>query len=177
MEHRRTASPHDGTRAGRPRGSLLSRDLLIPRALLGKFLMRMIAIVLGCAALAACSSVEVANEPIPPPDMSKVMPALRSFATQVHLAEPLEFSGPLEAPRNYFQRWMLCIRSAATPRKTYALLFKKDEIETSHLSAVMDPCDSQTYGPLPPGAAAPAVSAAPPTEAPQHHRHRKLTVN
>jgi hypothetical protein len=91
--------------------------------------MRMIAIVLGCAALAACSSVEVASEPIPPPDMSKVMPAVRSFATQVHLAEPLEFSGPLEAPRNYFQRWMLCIRSAATPRKTYALFSKKKKLK------------------------------------------------
>ena len=35
---------------------------------LGKFLMQVIAIVLGCAVLAACSSVEVASESIPPPD-------------------------------------------------------------------------------------------------------------
>jgi hypothetical protein len=145
---------------------------------LGKFLMRMVAIVLGCAALASCSSVEVASESIPPPDMSKAMPAVRSFATQVHLAEPLEFSGPLEAPSNYFQRWMLCLRSAATPKKTYALLFKKDDIETSHLSAVMDPCDgSQTYQPLPPGNAASTVTPTTPTAALPHHHHGKLTVN
>jgi hypothetical protein len=141
-----------------------------------KFLMRMIATMLGCAALAACSAVEVAQEPIPPPDITKAGPAIRGFATQAHLAEPLEFSGPLEAPRNYLQPWMICLRSADTPRKTYALLFQKDDLKSSHMSATMDPCDSQTYGPLPPGPAAPAVAPVPSTETPRHH-HRKPTVN
>ena len=139
--------------------------------------MRLIALVLGCAALAACSSVEVAKEPIPPPDMAKAMPALRGLATQAHLAEPLEFSGPIEAPRNYLEHWMICLRSAATPRKTYALLFQKDELKSSHMSATMDPCDSQTYGPLPSGeAVVPPVAPAPPPETGRHHHH-KQTAN
>ncbi len=139
--------------------------------------MRLIVLVLGCAALAACSSVEVAKEPVPQPDMSKAMPALRGLAVQAHLAEPLEFAGPIEAPYNYIERWMICLRSAATPRKTYALLFAKDELKSSHLSVTMDPCDSQTYGPLPPGeAAAPAVAPAPPAETQRHHHH-KQTAN
>jgi hypothetical protein len=133
------------------------------------FLMRMIATLLGCAALAACSSIEVAQETVPPPDMTKAVPAIRGLANQAHLAEPLEFAGPIEAPRNYLQRWMICLRSAATPRKTYALFFEKDELKSSHMSATMDPCDSQTYGPLPPG---PAAAPAPPTETPRHHHHQ-----
>jgi hypothetical protein len=139
--------------------------------------MRLIALVLGCAALAACSSVDIAKEPIPPPDMSKVMPAMRGFGTQAHLADPLEFSGPIEAPSNYLEHWMICLRSAATPRKTYALLFQKDELKSSHMSATMDPCDSQTYQPVPPGeVAAPPVAPAPPVET-RHHHHHKQTPN
>jgi hypothetical protein len=138
--------------------------------------MRLIALVLGCAALAACSSVEV-KEPIPPPDMSKVMPAIRGFATQAHLAEPLEFSGPMEAPSNYLDRWMICVRSASTPRRTHALLFQKDELKSSHMSVIMDPCDSQTYGPVPAGeAVAPPAAPAPPAETGRHHHH-KQTAN
>jgi hypothetical protein len=136
--------------------------------------MRLITLVLACAALAACASVDVAKEPISPPDMSKLMPTLRGFGTQAHLAEPLEFSGPMEAPTNYLEHWMVCLRSAATPRKTYALLFQKDELKSSHMSATMDPCDSQIYGPVPPGeAVAPPVAPAPPPEKPRHHHHKQ----
>ena len=139
--------------------------------------MRLIALVSACAALAACSSVEV-KEPVPPPDMSKAMPALRGFAAQAHLAEPLEFSGPMAAPSNYIEHWMICLRSAATPRKTYALLFQQDELKpSSHMSVTMDPCDSQTYGPVPPGeAVAPPVAPPPPAATGRHHHH-KQTAN
>jgi hypothetical protein len=139
--------------------------------------MRLTALVLGCATLAACSSVEVAKEATPPPDMSKVMPTLRGFAAQAHLAEPLEFSGPMEAPSNYLERWMICVRSAAAPRKTYALLYQQDELKSSHMSATMDPCDSQTYGPVPAGeAVAPPVAPPPLAEKGRHHHH-KQTAN
>jgi len=139
--------------------------------------MRLVVLVLGCAALAACSSVEVAKEAIPPPDMSKVMPAIRGLGAQAHLADPLEFSGPIEAPRNYLEHWMICLRSATAPRKTYAVLFEKDELKSSHMSATMDPCDSQTYGPVPAGeAVAPPAAPPPPAEKERHHHH-KQTAN
>jgi hypothetical protein len=103
----------------------------------------------SCIALAACSSVEVAKEPAPPPDVSKAIPIIKTVASQYHLTGQLEIAGPIEAAIASSIPWIICLRSAATPRQTIALFYRKDEYVSSRLSTIGDRCDSQIYKALP----------------------------
>jgi hypothetical protein len=70
-----------------------------------------------------------------------------------HLSQPLEATDAFRAPVNYTPPWMACLRSAAPddPRRiTYSVFFGKNKAFTNaKYSAVLDPCASQTYHPVP----------------------------
>ncbi|WMT72534.1 hypothetical protein [Bradyrhizobium sp. Ash2021] len=112
--------------------------------------MRRSAIMVLCAVLGACSSInEAAKEPVPAPDASKAVPIIKTVAGQYHLTGQLEIAGPIEAPIASSIPWVICLRSASAPRQTYALFYKKDEYVSSRISTIGDRCDSQVYEPLP----------------------------
>ena len=103
-----------------------------------------------CLGLTGCSSIETAPlDPGPPPDFLKVKPTLIHVASEYRIVEGLEFSGPIRANISSSIPWIMCLRSASTPRKTYAAFFKGDEYIRSRMSVIEDRCDSETYRPFP----------------------------
>jgi hypothetical protein len=107
-------------------------------------------IAVACLGLAACSSIENAPlDPGPPPDFLKVKPLLMSVANEYRIAEGLEVAGPIRAHPVSSIPWIMCLRSASTPRKTYAAFFKGDEYIRSRMSVIEDRCDGESYRPFP----------------------------
>ena len=112
--------------------------------------MRLLGMPLGLL-LAACST-DLADQPKPEtinaPDPVKVAGTLKSVASQAKLQPPFEVSAPIEAPSNNIDRWMICLRSAASgesKRLTYSLFFKNDDLKSWRLSAIIEPCGAQVY--------------------------------
>jgi hypothetical protein len=103
-----------------------------------------------CLGLTACSSVEpTALDPGPPPDFLKVKPLLTRVASEFRIVVGLEVAGPIRAHPVSSIPWIMCLRSASTPRKTYAAFFKGDEYIRSRMSVIEDRCDSESYRPFP----------------------------
>ena len=103
-----------------------------------------------CLGLTACSSIETAPlDPGPPPDFLKVKPLLMRVASEYRIVEGLEFSGPIRAAAPSSIPWIMCLRSASAPRKTYAAFFKGDEYIRSRMSVIEDRCDGESYRPFP----------------------------
>jgi len=103
-----------------------------------------------CLGLTACSSIETAPlDPGPPPDFLKVKPLLMRVATEYRIVEELELAGPIRANAPSSIPWIMCLRSASTPRKTYAAFFKGDQYTGSRMSVIEDRCDGESYRPFP----------------------------
>jgi hypothetical protein len=103
-----------------------------------------------CLGLTACSSIETAPlDPGPPPDFVTVKRSLTRVASEYHIVEGLEVAGPIRANAPSSIPWIMCLRSASTPRKTYAAFFKGDEYIRSRMSVIEDRCDSESYRPFP----------------------------
>lgn len=103
-----------------------------------------------CLGLTACSSIETApQDPGPPPDFVKVKPFLTGVASEYHILEGLEVAGPIRANSASSIPWIMCLRSASTPRKTYAAFFNGDKYVQSRMSLIADRCDGESYRPFP----------------------------
>jgi hypothetical protein len=107
-----------------------------------------------CLLLGACSTGGMENldasDP-DPPDHAKALIFLRNVVIWAKLQEPVEMSAPIRAPVNSSVRWIICVRSAATEaskRLTYSVFFKNSEFKDYRLSAIMEGCDGQSYGPM-----------------------------
>jgi len=86
-----------------------------------------------------------------PPDLAKVTPSLKAVAVATKLQEPVEVSAPIRAPAISTIPWIICLRSGATEaskRLTYSVFYKNDEQKSYRLSAIIEGCDGQSYGPL-----------------------------
>ena len=70
------------------------------------------------------------------------MPIIKIVADQYKLKPPLEIAGPIEAPPINSNPWIICGRSPATPRTTYAT-------EAFRISTIADGCDGAAYRPAP----------------------------
>jgi hypothetical protein len=103
--------------------------------------------------LAGCSSVieQISQDgSASAPNVSKDLESIRKVASEYHLANPLEFSGPIGAGVESLVPWIICLRSAAVPGVTYAIFYGKDDkYASSRISTLADRCDGQAYGPLP----------------------------
>jgi hypothetical protein len=109
--------------------------------------------VLMATWLTGCSSVieQIPQEgPTPAPNISEALASIKTVAGQYHVANPLEFSGPIEAGIESLVPWIICLRSAAVPGQTYALFYDKDDkYVSSRISTLADRCDGEAYSSLP----------------------------
>src|SRR4029450_6572477 len=104
--------------------------------------------VVICLCLTACSSIETAPlDPGPPPDFLKVKPLLMRVANEYRIAEGLGVPGPIRANAPSSIPWIMCLRSASTPRKTYAAFFKGDQYTGSRMSVIEDRCGGGAHRP------------------------------
>lgn len=111
--------------------------------------MRLVIVGLCGASVAACSAIhDMPEEAKPAPDVQKAISNIKAVAGQYHLTGQLEIAGPIEAPIVSTPPWVICLRSAATPRQTYALFYTADTYVSSRMSTIGDRCDSQTYQPV-----------------------------
>jgi hypothetical protein len=86
-----------------------------------------------------------------PPDPAKVLGHLKGVAAAAKLQEPVEVSAPIKAPANSSIPWIICLRSGATEatkRFTYSVLFTNNDLKDYRLSAIIEECGVQPYGPL-----------------------------
>jgi hypothetical protein len=104
-----------------------------------------------CVSLAGCSSIfdEIDQQVIAAPQLPNVAASIKTVAAQYHLAQPLEFAGPIEAAPVSLVPWIVCLRSATAPKETYALFYKADAYVSSRISTIADRCDGQAYSSLP----------------------------
>ena len=104
-----------------------------------------------CIALAACSSESRLPPEVPPapPDISKAIPNIRDVAKEFHLTAQLQVAGPFNAPANYDNPYIICVKSPAQPRFTIALFYKGDKYVSSRTAIMPDGCDSAPYQALP----------------------------
>jgi hypothetical protein len=114
--------------------------------------LRLLALSL-CFLLGACSTdiENLAATNSDPPDPAKVLASLKNIATAAKLQEPVEVSAPIKAPANSSIPWIICLRSGATEasrRFTYSLFFKNNDLKDYRLSAIIEECGVQPYGPL-----------------------------
>ena len=113
------------------------------------YAMRLVIVGLCGASVAACSAIhDMPEEAKPAPDVQKAIPSIKVVAGQYHLTGQLEIAGPIEAPIVSTPPWVICLRSAASPRQTYALFYTADTYVSSRMSTIGDRCDSQTYQPI-----------------------------
>jgi hypothetical protein len=122
--------------------------------------------VLLTLVLAACSSDP--NSPIPayvgpsPPMQKAIVASANAAATEAKLAGPLQISDVRPSdhgPGHYF----VCLREANPPSeglpRYYSVFFDNDAYKGSRLSVMIDECEKQTFAPLLPAPAEPAVPA------------------
>lgn len=115
--------------------------------------------------LSACSGahlIEASYVPPSAPSEAAVGSGVKTIAAEAKLSSPLEISAvrPAEhGPGRYF----VCVREVSGPadqsRKYYSVFFDNDKYEGSRLSAILDQCEAQTYGP-PPTVSLPKPDAA-----------------
>jgi hypothetical protein len=124
-----------------------------------------------CIALAACSSEPrlPPEAPLPLPDISKNLPTIRSVSREFHLTGQLLIAGPFDAPVQYDNPYIICLRSASETQFTVALFYKGDKYQTSRIATMADSCDSASYQPLPDSAPDPGSTIDKP-----HRGKRKL---
>jgi hypothetical protein len=119
-------------------------------SVLRKTVLRHLAALAFCLASAACSGLhDMPEEPNPAPDVNKVIPNVKAVAAQYHLTGQIEIAGPIQAPIMSSVPWVICLRAASAPQRTYALFFKADTYVSSRISTLGDHCDAQAYHPLP----------------------------
>jgi hypothetical protein len=104
-----------------------------------------------CLVSAACSSESVTPEVEAPPDLTAAAAGLKQAAQDAKLAAPLEISQPTEAPPPSTERWIICLRSAASEeskKRIYSAFFSKNSYRSVRLSVILDRCDGQTFFPM-----------------------------
>ena len=102
-------------------------------------------------------------DPGPPPDFVTVKRSLTRVASEYHMVDGLEYSGPIRANAPSSIPWIMCFE-APRPSTTYAAFFKGDEYIRSRMSVIEDRCDSKSYGrflsDVDPASLAPALSSS-----------------
>jgi hypothetical protein len=114
--------------------------------------MRILAAILGCLAMAACSSfLEQLPEPADPaPTLASATAEIKRVAGEAKLLPPIEVAGPIEAKPTTVAPWIICVRSKSPEqsRQIYALFYREMKLVSSRMSAIVDRCEQQTFAPL-----------------------------
>ncbi|MBI5132540.1 MAG: hypothetical protein HZA66_24125 [Rhodopseudomonas palustris] len=114
--------------------------------------MRIPTAIIGCLALAGCSSIlESIPEPADQaPSITSASADIKRIASEAKLTEPLEVAGPIEANPTTVAPWIICVRSSSPDqsRQTYALFYRNLKLVSSRLSAIVDRCELQTFARL-----------------------------